>query len=72
MPVVDRRVERLPALKQAILDASSSEEALALQQEFETIGTEHRATFTEIQYLSAGWKYQHAPRCSRPSGGFTA
>lgn len=61
MPVVDRRVDRLPLLKQAILDARSTEEAKTLQQEFDTIGAEHRATFLQLHVLASGWKWKPEP-----------
>ena len=58
MSVVDRRVDRLPLLKQAILDARSPAEAKTLQEEFDTIGAEHRATFLQLHKLASGWKWK--------------
>jgi hypothetical protein len=61
MSVVDRRVDRLPLLKHAIMNAHSDEEGKALQAEFDAICTEHRHFYRELSALafdSNGWKLE--------------
>jgi hypothetical protein len=61
MSVVDRRVDRLPLLKHAILNAHSDAEGKALQAEFDAICTEHRQFYrvlSDLAFGSNGWKLE--------------
>jgi hypothetical protein len=71
MPVVDRRVERLPLLKHAILNAHSDAEGKALQAEFDAICMEHRSFFralSELAFSTNAWRIESqlfpASRCA--------